>query len=156
MRNMGWGPHMAGGALRGGAIGSRAEGVVIEGDGVIVRVLRLQQLLQEVLRPLHMAAGRLSGRRSALAPAYSTPRYWDLPSVNLGPISHCGRHALGCTFSEKSKRYMPQALTGRYLSQLGRVQDPQARHSLQAFLSWPIGRSSAGKVWQARQQTRCL
>ena len=69
---MGGGAHMAGGALRGRTVGSRAEGVVIEGDGGIGCVLRLQQLPHEVLRPLHVAAGRLPGRRSALPPACST------------------------------------------------------------------------------------
>ena len=65
---------MAGGVLRGGTIGGRTEGVVVEGDGVIVRILRLQQLLHEVLRPLHVAAGRLAGGCGALPPACSMPQ----------------------------------------------------------------------------------
>ena len=72
---MGWGAHMAGGPVGGRTVGGRAEGVVVEGDGVVVRMLGLEQLLHEELRPLHVAAGRLSGRGSALAPACSTPQH---------------------------------------------------------------------------------
>ena len=95
---------MAGGALRGRTIGSRAEGVVIEGDGVIVRILRLQQLPHEVLRPLHVAAGRLPRRGCALAPACSMPH---VLTVCPGMLTWVG------TLSHHSMREGRQSISSR-------------------------------------------